>query len=193
MQVVYFGQSCFRIKGKQVTLLINPYADKQEKMPKLRADIAVFSLPPREEASKRIKGGIKRAAPFLIDSVGEYEVLETTVFAFKNDGGLLFVFEIDEVKLVYLWGVAGRLEDSLLEKIGEVDLLFVFPGKEGLSVEEAMNLVSQIEPKVIIPSGSFMDEFIEKLGIERSKREKKFVINKGNLPDEQEVVVLSKV
>ena len=112
--------------------------------------------------------------------------------------------ELEEVKLCHLGDLgAPELDAEILEKIGQVDVLFVPSGGEDvLDPAEAAKVVNLLEPKIVIPmhyqlpktpqKGAKIEEFLHELGEKEIKPEEKFTFKKKELPEEGTKVVVLK-
>ena len=71
MEITYIGHSCFKIKGKDLSLVIDPYDAKiGYKLPKMDADVVLCSHNHFDHSNASAISGSR----FLIDSLGEYEI-----------------------------------------------------------------------------------------------------------------------
>ncbi|GAI42220.1 unnamed protein product, partial [marine sediment metagenome] len=85
------------------------------------------------------------------------------------------------------------------EKMGNIDILMI-PVGGALGPEGAAGIVSQIEPKIVIPmeyqipnlktKRGKLKDFLKVLGIEKAEALKKLKIKKKKLPEETKVLVL---
>src|SRR3989344_4293113 len=89
------------------------------------------------------------------------------------------------------------------EAMGEIDVLFVpVGGKDVIDPEEAVKIISELEPKIAIPmhyaisktpiKGAKIEEFLKEWGEEKISPEDKFTFKKKDLPEDgTKLVVLS--
>ncbi|MGC9040527.1 MAG: MBL fold metallo-hydrolase, partial [Roseiflexus sp.] len=144
----------------------------------------------------------------VIDGPGEYEVggiLITGVRTFhdKQKGARLgrntvYVIHLDDIVFCHLGDLAHELTAQQLEEIGNVDVLFVpVGGGETIGPAEAASVISQIEPRVVIPMHyasegqsatdlAPLDRFLHELGIKEYVPEERLSLNAGNLPGDGE-------
>lgn len=212
MIITYFGHSCFRIQDKLgpegINLATDPF-DKSIglKVPNFEADIVTVSHGHHDHNNiKALRGN-----PFVVDSPGEYEIKKVMIqgIASKHDdqGGaergdnIIYRIEIDGIAIAHLGDLGHALSDEQLDKLDGVDILLIpVGGKYTIDAKKAGEVVSQIEPRIIIPmhykiKGLKLDieseaKFIKELGAS-PKLEEKLKINKKDLPQEgMELVVL---
>ena len=71
MEITYIGHSCFKIKGKTLTVVIDPYDPKiGYKLPKLSADVVLVT----HDHFDHNNSAAVSDSRLVIDTPGEYEV-----------------------------------------------------------------------------------------------------------------------
>ncbi len=214
MTINWFGQSFFKIttknsKGEDVVIAIDPFnKDYGLKVPtKFGADIVLISHDHKDHNNvDLIKGTNLSPKPFVISGPGEYEIKEVMIYGipgFHDDkqgeerGEItMFLIEIEGIWLAHLSDLGQKtLENGQLEKLQQVDVLMIpVGGTFTIDAKEASKIISQIEPRVIIPmhykiSGlkldlDGVDKFIKEQGINPEEVEGKLKITKKDLPTE---------
>ncbi len=115
---------------------------------------------------------------------GEYEAQGIAISGIASEAGnTIYNITVDGVNVVHLGNLGqSKLTESQVSDIGQVDILLLPVG--------ASDIVPDLEPKIVIP----MDESLLKaLGKEDLASVPKLTITKDKLPEETEIVVLSKV
>ncbi|HEA84431.1 MAG TPA: lactamase [Candidatus Wildermuthbacteria bacterium] len=157
MQIQWKGQFCFFItailgKQEQGKLLIDPYSDSTGmKFSPIETDVVLMSSNTPEHSNLKATKG---EPPFVISFPGEYEVKGMFVQGIPNgNGGTIYTIEAEGIKLCHLGGLGGAgLKVEQIEMIGDIDILFVpVGGGDSLDAKAASHVVSQIEPKMVIP------------------------------------------
>ncbi len=216
MEITFLGHSSFKIKGKKVTLVSDPFDPQMVgfKFPKVSADIVTISHDHKDHNRADLVGDVKK----IIFGAGEYEIQETSIlgiasFHDSNSGkergkNVIYVVEMDKIRLVHLGDLGHVLSDKMIEEIGEVDILFVpVGGKYTIDYKQATQVVDDLEPKIVIPmhyqmAGLNPEVFSELAGIDlflgkidlKVERLEKLKIQKDNLPEEeQKLVLLTKI
>ncbi|HNX11232.1 MAG TPA: MBL fold metallo-hydrolase [bacterium] len=212
MIITWQGHSCFKIQDKTgsdgLTLVTDPY-DKYIglKLSNFEADIITVSHDHKDHNNVEAL----RGNPHIINSAGEYDikgVMVEGILAYhdsekgKNKGSnIIYRIEMDDITLCHLGDLGHVLENKQLEKLEGIDILFVpVGGKDSLDAKTAVEVISQIEPRIVIPMHyktpgvtldlDSLDKFVKELGIAPTKEEK-LKINKKDLPQEDmELVVL---
>lgn len=215
MQIIWKGQSCFQIslqpeKNNQVRIIIDPFDETLGlKLPSMEADILLITHHHRDhDNSKAIKGN-----PFLVDGPGEYEIKKIYIqgiFSFHDDSqgrqrgnNTIYTIETEEVKLCHLGDIGqNELTPEQLEKIGNIDILIIpIGGVYTIDSKTAAKIISQIEPKIIIPMHyqipklalklEGLEKFLKVMGIKRAETLNKLLIKKKDLSEQgMKVVVL---
>ncbi len=215
MHIIWHGQSCFQIqtslsKGEQTTLAIDPFDEATgPKVPSFQADILLITHDHHDHNNnKAIKG-----TPFLIDGPGEYEVKEIAIqgipsFHDEEEGkkrgpNTIYLIEMEEMRVCHLGDFGQKeLTEDQLEQIGDIDVLMVPVGGEfTIDAKGAAHVISQIEPKIVIPMHYALpklkikldevDKFLKEVGKKSVVPQPKLLIKKKDLPLETQVVVLT--
>ena len=212
MIITWLGHSCFKIQDKSgsdgVTIVTDPF-DKAVglKVPNFEADIITVSHDHHDHNNvKALRGN-----PFIIKDAGEYETKEVFIEgieAYHDDKqgkergkNIIYRIDIDNVSVAHLGDLGHVLDNKQLEGLAGTDILLIpVGGKYTLDVSKAVEVVNQIEPRIVIPMhyktpGSKIDidnadKFIKELGI-KPIEEEKLKISKKDLPQEDmELVIL---
>ncbi|MBP6889653.1 MAG: MBL fold metallo-hydrolase [Candidatus Moranbacteria bacterium] len=194
MNIQYYGDFCFKINTKpngRATEDITIVTDIPDKETGLRAPqgevhIVVLSHQKRDTAEDSALKG----SPLVLDAPGEYAVNGITLVglpSFKDNAkgvqkgrNTIFLIESEEIRLCFLGSLGHELEPSTIEKLGDVDILFMpVDGTDTLDLDKIDDLVRKIEPKVTIPMHYALPGMKISLG-----EVKKFCDVLGNCPEE---------
>lgn len=165
MIIQWLGLSCFKIqtknKNQDITIVTDPFNEKTSglKMPKTNADIATFS---HDHDNHNNLEAIKNNDVFIVNTPGEFETKGVFIYgipAFHDDKqgkekGKNNIYKIitEDINLVHLGDLGQPLDDEQLEKVGNVDILFVPVGEvDTLNLDQINGIISQLEPRIIIP------------------------------------------
>ena len=208
MIISWHGLSCFRIQTKDSTIVVDPFDQSVGIKPsipsKLTADIIVSSKDGAASRNFKAVGG----DPFCITTPGEYEVKNTFVYGYpipsgKGEGSI-FRIEAEDLTIAHISALSAPLENGEIEMIEEADIVFLpVGGDNGLDYKNAVKLVSEIEPRIIIPclydiKGLKMkldplEKFLKEFGIKNPETIDKFKITRKDLPQEEVKVVVLEV
>jgi L-ascorbate metabolism protein UlaG (beta-lactamase superfamily) len=208
MEITWFGHSCFRIKGKEAVVLIDPCPDTTGySLGKIQADIVAIShahpghsyLDTLQEGYRAIKGP------------GEYEIKDTYitgVAAFhdevqgkKSGKNTIYVIEIEGVTLCHLGDLGHTLTPEVTGELGNINVLFVpVGGHSTIWAQAAADLVRNLNPGYVIPMHykteaekadlEFPEKFLKELGIKDLASQPKLVVTRTNIPASTQVVML---
>jgi L-ascorbate metabolism protein UlaG (beta-lactamase superfamily) len=125
----------------------------------------------------------------VFKTAGEYEVAGISAIGIKTDEGVIFVYEVDNLRICHLGKTTKKLSDSKVSAIGDIDILIV------PVAPESVELIQQIEGYYVIPFGYKTEEELEKFLKESGlvvERMNKFSIKKEELIEDSaaQVVVL---
>ncbi len=218
MNITWYGQSCFRVslqgqkKSRQaVSLVIDPFDESVGlKMPKIEADILLITHNHKDHSNRKIT----KTETFIIDSPGEYELRDVFIhgiFSFHDEQkgeergtNTIYTIEAEEMKICHMGDFGqGEITNEQLKKIGDVDILMIpVGGVFTIGAKEATKIISQIEPRIIIPMHykipklkiklEELSPFLKAIGEKNATTEEKLNIQKKNLPSgEMKVVPLS--
>lgn len=160
MEITNLGHSCFKISGKNINILTDPFDPNVVglKLGKQDADVVTVSHSHKDHNNI----SIMKSDYLLLDSPGEYEVKESEfvgVEAFHDDKNgtergkvTMFAMEVDGVKIAHLGDLGTELTSAQLEKLDGIDILMIPVGnKYTIDAETAVKVVNQVEPKIVIP------------------------------------------
>ena len=209
---MYIGHSCFKIKGKELSIVIDPYDPKiGYKLPKLEADLLLTTHDHFDHHNIEGVSGYK----LLVDGPGEYEVNGAFIYGIPTyhddkkgiDRGTqtMYVIDIDGFTLMHLGDLGHELSTDTLEKISKVDVLMIpIGGAFTINAEKAAQVISSLEPGIVLPMHyktddlvgfdelQGIDKFMDEMGVENSviKEEKLKISSPGDVPEDTEVVIL---
>lgn len=215
-KISWAGQSCFQIsvsnsKDHSADIVIDPFDESIGlKVPNFSADILLIS---HDHADHNNAKGIK-GEPFIISGPGEYEVKEVFIkgipsFHDDKEGkekgkNTIYLIEAEDIKFCHMGDFGQKqLTDEQLEKIDGVDVLMIPVGGEyTINSAEAQKIISQIEPKIVIPMhyaipklNVKLDEvakFLKNMGKDSTVPQDKFTVKSSALPKDgaMEIIVL---
>ncbi len=209
MDVFWLGHACFRLKGRRITVVIDPYPPSLGLvLPKLQADILLLShRDPNHAYSQAVAGEC-----FSIEGPGEYEIKDVIVrgipsFHDSNQGAergrnTVYVVNIDDVRVCHLGDLGHLLSADEVERLGAVDLLAVpVGGGTTLSASQAAELVSAIGPRFVVPMHYALpglssdleplDKFLKEMGHEHVEPVGKLTLGSAGSSEETRLVVLA--
>lgn len=209
MEIVWHGHACFRLKNKDIAIITDPYDGKSLGLAlgKPVADIVTVSHNHPHHSNIAAVGG----QPKVIAGPGEYEIRGVFISGIQTyldgEGGkkrgknTIYLFELDDLVICHLGDLGHSLTPAQAETMSKVDILLVpVGGPDTITVAQAAELISVIEPKISVPmhfageapsaSGDPVERFCRELGVKAQPPQPKLVATRGSLPEESQVVVL---
>ncbi len=132
-----------------------------------------------------------------IVGAGEYEISGTKVIGIQLDREstakeirTIYIVSMDEIRLCFLGDLRSDLTEEALDKLGEVDILFIPSPSKEYEGKNIANLIKQIEPRVIIPSSDKDAERLAKDLGQKPEKMEKLVIKKKELLEMNSKLIL---
>ncbi|MBU0707763.1 MBL fold metallo-hydrolase [Patescibacteria group bacterium] len=209
MYITWLGLNCFKIQTNNAIILTDPYGvGTGLKMPRTQADIVTVSQNNDAQFNNvsKISGN-----PFVVVNPGEYERNQVFIHAkadqlngrpIQSGFSVQCFFEAEKITLGHLGALSHALSDKQLEIFEGVDVLMLpIGGKPYLAAEEAAQVISQVEPRIVIPmyykspglktNLNSLNKFLATMGIKSSEELDKLKILKRDLPqDETKIIIL---
>ncbi|HEY76230.1 MAG TPA: MBL fold metallo-hydrolase [Thermoflexia bacterium] len=208
MEIVWYGLNTFRFSERgMASVVTDPYPPEVGlTYPRPRADIVTVSRnTPECSYTRGVRG------PFRVfDTPGEYEVGGVFVTAIPTIVGpkkspernIIFHFDYDGLTICHLGHLDRVPTQAHIEALGAVDILLVpIGGDGGLKPAKAAEVISLLEPSIVIPmrykipglkmSLGSLSRFLQQMGLEKAKPQEALKISRHRLPSETEVVVLT--
>ncbi|WP_291651616.1 MBL fold metallo-hydrolase [Clostridium sp.] len=160
MEIKWIGNTSFLIKnstGKRILLdpmQIYPHIEKYD----LNPDIITFSHTHNNEIINEhvdknciiINSACSYSNHFV--SLEGYKTFKDDFYGYKRGENIIYLLNIDEFKICHLGSLGHQLDDELLNKLTNLDFLFIpIGGHFCLDGFSAAKLALSLKPKYIIP------------------------------------------
>jgi L-ascorbate metabolism protein UlaG (beta-lactamase superfamily) len=208
LDITWLGHSCFRIKGKEVTVITDPcHPSLGYSLNKLQANIVTLShFHPGHSYTEAVTSEFR-----VIKGPGEYELggifitgVATWHDAVKGEQlgkNTVYLLEMDGMALCHLGDLGHLPSPELIEDMGDIDVLFLpVGGVSTIGSSTAAEIVRRLTPKVVIPMHyktaaltrelEPVDKFLKEVGVKENVSQPKFSVNLSNLPTSTQIVVL---
>jgi L-ascorbate metabolism protein UlaG (beta-lactamase superfamily) len=208
MEITWLGHSCFKIKGKQATVITDPYSpDTGYTLGKQNAAIVTVS---HQHPGHSYTAGIN-SDPHLVTGPGEYEISNVLIIGLASyhddEKGLIkgkntiYLIEMDDITICHMGDLGHPLTESQTEEMGNVDILMLpVGGVSTINASMAAAIVRQIEPKIILPMHygtpslkrtlDPVDKFLKEIGTHDITPQAKLTITRNNLPLIMQIALL---
>ena len=213
MEITWYGHSCFRLTERgMATVVTDPYdhAVAGYEALKLRGDIVTVSHDaPGHNFVTAVKGRTR-----VIDGPGEFEIGGVFITAVQTSSGhkqageeqpnTLCVFDYDGITVAHLGDIQKVPNQAEIEALGSVSVVLVpVGGGGGLSAAKAVEVVSLLEPGIVIPMHygtpdssidlAPVEKFLKEMGLGDIEPIPSLKVTLSSIPEETRVVILNYV
>jgi len=217
MEITWYGHSCFRLTERNyATVVTDPFDSKSIGYDslKLRSDIVTVS---HDAPGHNNADGVKGTS-HVIDGAGEFEIGGVFITGVQTDGSgsgkkkskkdgegasrnTIYVFDYDGITVAHLGDLKEVPTQSEIELLGTINVALVpVGGGGGLNAAKAAEVISLIEPNLVIPmhygtpaakiSLDSLNKFIKEMGLSKPETQPSLKVTRSGLPNETHVVVL---
>lgn len=200
MQLSWHGQYTVKIVSKDTTLVLDPYSTSLGISPfRAKAELVALSNP-LDPAMSNISG--IQGTPLVIDTPGEYSFREYSLHSIgwndaEGNERNLQRWMVEDMVILHIGSLNRDLNEQELRELERVDIdVFLVPvgGGDGLSLAQAMKMITTIEPRIVVPIHyslpglkeklDTLKSFTQEMGITAPAPEKKVILKKNKLPQE---------
>ena len=208
MEITWLGHSCFKIRGKEVTIVTDPFTkDLGYPWKKPTATIVTMSHPHPQHSFVQGVGG----NPRVISRPGEYDIARVFIYGIptfhdahkgqERGKNVAYFMEIDDLKVCHLGDLGHVPTAEQVEQMSDTDILMVpVGGVSALDAAAAVETIGLLEPKLVIPMHyqtevaaiklEPLGRFLKEMGLKEVATQPKLNISRASLPSETRVVVL---
>lgn len=210
MEITWYGHSCFRLTERGLASVVtDPYDHRTTgyEVLKLKADIVTVS----HNAPGHNFVSVVKGKEHTITGPGEYEIGGVFITGVQTNGhskrtseeprNTLYVFDFDGVTVAHLGDLRRVPSQTEVEALGNVHVALVpVGGGGGLTAAKAVEVISVLEPGIVVPmhfgtSASAIklapvSKFLKEMGLGDVEPQPSLKISRGSVPDETRVVVL---
>ncbi len=210
MEITWYGHSCFRLIERGLASVVTDPFDSNSvgyEPLRLKADIITISHDaPGHNFTSAVKG-----SNHVINGPGEFEIGGVFITGVQTDGtgkkviekprNTLYVFDYMGINIAHLGDLRSVPTQTEIEALGTVHVALVpVGGGEGLNAAKAAEVVSLLEPNIVIPMHyrtpavkmelDRLDKFLKEMGLHEAETVPGLKVTKSSLPEETKVVVL---
>ena len=201
MIIQWFGHFYFRVDVKNKIIAIDSYSESITglKPTRFKSDILLITHKEEKDDDKSIIMG----DPLILDGPGEIETGGVFIEGISQKTNTIYLIKSEGITLCHLGNFEKKnLKEELLEKVANVAILLVpIGGNNTINYEEAVSIINQTEPKIVIPMHyalpnskiklDSLDKFLKAIS-KKPEVLDKLVIRKNNLPAETKLITLNK-
>ena len=211
MEITWYGHSCFRLTERgMATVVTDPYDNSSIGYDalKLKADIVTVS----HDASGHNNTKAVKGTSHVITGPGEFEIGGVFITGVQTNGhdkkskdeprNTLYVFDYEGITVAHLGDLGKVPTQTQVEALGAVNVALVpVGGGGGLNAAKAAEVISLLEPNIVIPMHyatkgaklklDSLDKFLKEMGLGATEPEDSIKVTHTGLPQETRVVVLN--
>ncbi len=210
VELTWFGHSFFQITSSAGTKIItDPFRFLGFPMPEVWPDLVTVGKETRNHSNVALAKGDPLILRGLTFFGLEWNEINTTfrdvliynvpiyMPSWEDDfrKGSAFVFEMDGLCIFHSGDVSEPFNEDQLDLIGHIDILLVpIGGSYTMGSENALDVVAQLKPKIVIPMHYYNDtdvleEFLDGPYPARYLQINKFSVSKDTLPAATEIFI----
>ncbi|OGE92998.1 MAG: hypothetical protein A3K08_00350 [Candidatus Doudnabacteria bacterium RIFCSPLOWO2_01_41_7] len=201
MTISWYGLSSFKIIGKDLTIITDPFGSGSGLSPvRGGADIVISSNPSLEIANNfsSITG-----TPFIITGPGEYDIKGAFIIGAPGKGGTIYSIEVEGIRIAFLGQIKQtELTDDQKESLEGADIILVpVGGKDVMDFETAAKVATKLEPFVVIPHSykipgvslnlDKLDKFLQEMGGKHQEMDKLTLKKKEVVGEQTQLIILT--
>lgn len=206
MELTWYGLSCFCMEERSLaTIVTDPY-DQSVGLPPLQlsADVVTVS---HDAAGHSYVSGVT-GYEYALTGPGEFEIgnvfitgIATTLDK-SSAPNVLYMFDYEGITVAHLGNMARVPTQTQIEALEQIHVLLVpVGGGSSLNAAQAAELVSMLEPNIVVPMHyripglslalDGVERFLNEMGVTDADEEETLRISSANLAEETEVVLLA--
>jgi L-ascorbate metabolism protein UlaG (beta-lactamase superfamily) len=211
MEITWYGLSCFRLTERgMASVVTDPYDHRitgYEPL-KLKADIVTISHDaPGHNNASAVKG-----KSHVLTGPGEFEIGGVFITGVQTNGvtkrtpdeprNTLYTLDFDGLTVAHLGDLRRVPSQAEIEALGNVHVALVpVGGGGGLASAKAVEVISLLEPGIVIPMHysipgsalklSPLSKFLKEMGVASAEPQPSLKLSISNVPEDTRVVVLS--
>jgi L-ascorbate metabolism protein UlaG (beta-lactamase superfamily) len=208
MEITWYGHSCFRMVERGVaTIVTDPYYETIGYAPlKLKADIVTVSHDaPGHAAHANVEYGHLLYTPGEFEIGGVFIMGLATYDVTKGDTArrnIIYTYAYNGLMVCHLGDLDFVPDQSTVETLGPIDVLLVpVGGGNALNSSQAAEVISLIEPGIVIPmhyhtpasqvSLDGLDKFIKEMGLAHIEPVDSLKVTGSSATEQTQVVVFN--
>lgn len=210
MDIAWLGHACFRLRGRDVTIVTDPFTGDDWGYPPLATSANIVTISNDHPHHAGVSG--VDGSPHVLRGPGEYEIGGVLIWGVRTSRppeappskNTAFIIQMEELTICHLGDLAtAPLTDTELTNIKDADVLLIpVGGNCTINAQQAAAVVAQVEPKLIVPMHYATNEtrghlvlddvsrFCKELGATEAAPRSRASITPTSLPSEPTVMLM---
>jgi L-ascorbate metabolism protein UlaG (beta-lactamase superfamily) len=206
MTITWFGLSSFKIVGKDITIITDPFGSDTGLSPVRGAADVIISSSSENSTSNNFSS--IQGTPFLVSGAGEYDIKSAFIMgtsAENKELGKITIYsiELEDIRIAFIGPIKQPvLTDAQKEIFEGADIVLVpVGGKNVLDFDVAAKIATNLEPFIIVPHSykidglelplEKIDKFLKEMGGKSEELEKLSLKKKELVGESTQVIILT--
>ncbi len=209
MDITWYGHSCFRLTERNLSTVITDPFDASiigYNPLKLKGDIVTVS----HDAPGHNYLDAVPSRQYTLAGPGEYEVGGVFIVGAPMHDidvdpphyNLVYIMDFNGVSVAHLGDLHHIPSQSKIDALGSIDVALIpVGGGSGLHASQAAEIISLLEPSIVIPMHyktpftnlelDPVDRFLKEMGVSNLVEEETIRVSAGGLPEQTQIMLLS--
>jgi L-ascorbate metabolism protein UlaG (beta-lactamase superfamily) len=160
IEVIWHGHACFELRGKEASVIIDPFEGLGIPEPEANAEVVLCSHSHRDH--NNFGPVLKKGGIVLEGFVGSREVsgisikgvatFHDVVGGGQRGNNSVYVFQLDDIRFCHLGDLGHDLNREHIAEIGEIDVLLTpVGGGPTIGPDLASSIVERVDPRIVVP------------------------------------------
>lgn len=209
MDITWYGHSCFRLVERNLAAVVTDPFNASAigyKPLKLKADVVTIS---HDSPGHNYLEAVS-SYQYTLGGPGEYEIGGVFIIGVAMNSGkterqrrnVVYVMDFGGVTVAHLGDLNYIPNQSQVDALGNIDIVLVpVGGGEGLHASQAAEVISLLEPSIVVPMHyktdlttltlEPVDRFLKEMGVSTPLETESLRVTSGSLPEQTQIAVLS--
>ncbi|HEY8672136.1 MAG TPA: MBL fold metallo-hydrolase [Candidatus Dormibacteraeota bacterium] len=149
MELTYHGHSCVRLRGREMTVVVDPPQTALPGLAKGTQGIVVRTEGETDPERLRARNGEIQE----VCGPGEFEIGGVSILGLAAGETTVMRVSVDDVRVVLAGRLRRQLTEDEIDSLGHVDVLVIpVGGGDALGAIDAAKLVNAVEPSIVVPA-----------------------------------------
>lgn len=204
MNISWFGLSSFKIIGKDIIIITDPFGSSSGLTAVRGAADIVISSDPENTLCNNFSS--ITGEPFIITGPGEYDIKDAFIIGTRSGRDskqTIYQIEIEDIRIAFIGQVKQtELTDSQKEVLEGADIVLIpIGGGDTMEYNEAVKISTKLEPFIVVPHTyktpgvtvniEKLDNFLKEMGGKFTEMEKISIKKKDLVGETTSLITLT--